>query len=201
MLVTRLEDYTNKRVKVYLDGELAFALYKSELRNFKISVDEDISEEVYDEIVDVLLTKRAKLRAMNLLKSRDYTEFMLRDKLRQGVYPDKVIDEAIDYCSSYGYIDDVRYASNYISYSQSSKSRRQIEQWLSTKGVSKEDIDVAFDLLGEADSLVDEIQLIEKHISKKHYDKENATYEERQKMMAALYRKGFSMENIQKVLR
>ena len=54
---------------------------------------------------DVLL-KRAKLRCMNLLKSRDYTEYQLRMKLRQGVYPEDIIDAAVAYVASYGYVND-----------------------------------------------------------------------------------------------
>ena len=41
---------------------------------------------------------------------------------------------------------------------------------------------------------------MEKLLAKKNYDKENADYREKQKMGAFLYRKGFSLDNIAKIL-
>ena len=76
------------------------------------------------------LSKRAKLRCMHLLERRDYTEKQLRDKLRLGKtqYPPEIIDEAIAYVKAYHYVDDARYARQYVECMKVKKSRRQIEQ-------------------------------------------------------------------------
>ena len=55
-----------------------------------------IPEKVYEEIMQEILPKRAKLRCMNILKSADKTEWQLRTRLRQGGYPKKVEDIAIE---------------------------------------------------------------------------------------------------------
>ena len=47
-----------------------------------------------------------KLRCMNLLKSRDYTVYQLKTKLKENGYPEFLIDTAIEYVASYGYVDD-----------------------------------------------------------------------------------------------
>ena len=84
MTITGIEEMNHKKVRVYIDNEFAFVLYKGELRLYGIREGEEIGEEEYLEITGKILPKRAKLRSMNLLKSRAYTEKQLRDKLVQG---------------------------------------------------------------------------------------------------------------------
>ena len=58
----------------------------------------------------------AVLCAMNLLTARDYTEKQLRDKLNKREYSSDEIQAAIDYVKSFHYVDDIRYAENYLEY-------------------------------------------------------------------------------------
>ena len=108
--VTKLEELSKARSRVYIDGEAAFVLYKGELRLYRIEEGEEIAEEVMAEIMGTVLPKRAKLRCMNLLQKREYTEKQLRDKLAQGGYSEDIAEEALDYVKSFHYIDDTRYA-------------------------------------------------------------------------------------------
>lgn len=43
-------------------------------------------KEAYDSLIDDVLSKRATVRAMALLKNKDYTRKGLEDKLRDGYY-------------------------------------------------------------------------------------------------------------------
>ena len=45
-----------------------------------------------------------------------------------------------------------------------------------------------------------EEELISRLLEKKHFDRQNATYEESRKMVSFLYRKGFSLDKIYRVL-
>ena len=137
MTVTEIAEISKTKSKVFLDTDVCFALYKSEIRKYGIQKDAEISKACYDTIMKDVLLKRAKLRCMNLLKSRDYTEYQLRMKLRQGVYPEDIIDAAVAYVASYGYVNDFRFAQTYIEYAGKTKSKRQIENCLAGKGVSK----------------------------------------------------------------
>ena len=85
MTVTSVVELDKKRCKIYLDGEFSFVLYKGELRDYNIMAGQEISDANYQEIIDVILPKRCKLRAMNLLQKKDYTEKQLRDKLSEGL--------------------------------------------------------------------------------------------------------------------
>ena len=81
------------------------------------------------------LQKKIIRRAMHLLEHMDRTEKGLRDKLRQSDYPEDMIEYAIAYVKSYGYVDDARYARNYIRYRLDQKTRQQLMQELYRKGV------------------------------------------------------------------
>lgn len=198
-IITGVTELSKGRNQVEINGELRFALYRGELHTYHIKEGEKISEEALEEILKELLPRRAKLRSMNLLKSRSYTEYQIREKLKQGFYPETAIDEAIEYVKSFHYIDDRCYAKDYIVYYSESRSRGRITQDLLKKGIPKEVINAVYeeDL---AEELPDETALIERWLQKKNYDRDCADYQERQKMGAFLYRKGFSMDKIEKCL-
>lgn len=200
MIITEIQEVTKAKVKVFIDYEFAFVLYKGELRTYGICEEKKLAEDVYRTIIDVVLTKRAKLRSMHLLKSRDYTRYALSEKLRKDFYPEEVIEKAIAYVMSFGYVDDKRFARAYISYAGKTKSRKQIECYLMQKGVAKSDIAGAFEELEEMDALESEESLIQALLVKKHYKKESANREERRKIIGFLYRKGFSLDKIYKVV-
>jgi regulatory protein len=200
MLVIDIEEISKSKVKVGTDSGAAFSLYKSELRTYGIAKDREISEETYLTLMDEVLVKRAKLRCMNLLKSRDYTRYQLEGKLKSNCYPKEVIDKAIAYVMSYGYVDDLRYAVSYIGYKSSSKSSKQIKNELMRKGISKDDIEAAFMQCSDTGNITDETKLIERLLEKKKFDKKTATYEDKQKIIGFLYRKGFSLDMIYKAV-
>ena len=114
MTITSILEYDKRKVLIQLDGHLIFPLYKSEVDKLHLLEGEDISAEVYSQIMEKILPKRVKLRVMHLLQKRSYTREGLRRKLAEGKYPEDIIVEALDYVESYGYIDDERYAAEYI---------------------------------------------------------------------------------------
>ncbi len=200
MQVTEITEFDKKRVKIYLDGEYAFLLYKGELRKFGIKEGYEIPESSYREITDTLLPKRCKVRAMNLLQKKDYTIRQLSDKLREGMYPQEMIDQAIDYVKSYRYLDDERYARDYISYHMNTRSRNRIIQDLTSKGISRDClIPIMDEMYSEEDEDL-ELKLVRELLTRKHYDPENMDYKEKQKIMAFLVRKGFSITLVRKAM-
>lgn len=200
MIVTDIIELDKKRSKIYIDGEFAFVLYKGELRDYCIKTGQELSESNYREIVDVVLPKRCKLRAMNLLQKKDYTENQLRDKLSEGLYPSEIVDDAIHYVKAYHYLDDERYARDYITYHMSIRSRNRIIQDLSGKGISKDIfMPIVEELYMEEDSDI-ELEQIRKLLAKKHYDPEQADFKEKQKIIAFLVRKGFQMADIKRAM-
>lgn len=193
MIVTKLEELGKGKVKVYIDEEYHFILYQKDLRIYGIKENEIISDAVYNDIIKNTVLRRAKQKALAILKVMDRTEKELILKLKQADYTDEIISAVIEYMKSYHYIDDAKYAANYIYCKKNSKSRRQLQTDLMQKGIEKEQMEEAF--LQEYD---DEETAIKKAIYKKNKDIETMTKEDKLKLSAYLYRKGFSMDIIRK---
>lgn len=200
MTITKITDVSKSRKRIEIDGEFAFVLYKGELAFYGMKEESEIREEDYQEIMTKILPKRAKLRAMNLLKSRTYTTVQLMEKLKTGGYPPQIIKEAIDYVASFGYINDSQYAYDFIEYNKENKSKNRIMADLRRKGISGDMVEAAWEeAVGEDRAALEKKQII-KLLEKKHFSSEDATLQESQKMMAFLYRKGFAIETIRNVL-
>lgn len=200
MIVTQITGITKGRFRIYIEEKPAFVLYRGEVRRLGIREGEPLSEESLREIEEEILPTRAKRRAMNLLQNRDYTEAGLREKLRNGDYPESCIEEAVAYVKSYGYVDDCRYAGDFITYNLDRKSRTRMEQDLMRKGISKDTIRIVFEELEEQGTSQDEGAMIRRLLEKKKYDPQTATGQEKQRMYAFLYRRGFRAEVISRAL-
>ena len=200
MTVTRIEELSKSRSRVYIDDQFAFVLYKGELRLYHLREGEEIALQDYETILGEILPKRAKLRAMNLLKSRDYTVSQLRQKLEQGGYPEAVAEEALGYVESFHYTDDLRYAVSFIAGHENSRSRRRIEQDLMRRGICREPLEKAWLEWEEQGGRQDEHAIIRELLRKKKFDPECADEKEKLRIYAFLLRKGFSGELARKAV-
>ena len=74
MQIISVTPLDKRRSKVLTDEDFAFALYQGEIKAYKIKEGGELTGEVYWEILEKVLFKRAKERTLYLLKSRDRTE-------------------------------------------------------------------------------------------------------------------------------
>lgn len=197
MIVTRIDPVAKTKYKIYIDEQFAFMLYKSELSRYELAVGELIEENIYEEIKRDVVLKRAKLRTMNLLSVMDRTESQLRTKLKQNNYTEEIIEKALDYVKAYGYLNDYRYAENYVMSNHSSKSRKEIFVNLCNKGISREYVEQALESEYGDGGDVEAIRAI---VKKKRYDADTATEAETKKIYGYLARKGFRYEDIRQVI-
>ena len=199
MTVTKIEPVTKIKFKVYLDGSFAFVLYKGELSRYGTTAGAEIPEETVEMIRAEVIFKRARLRAMHLLEDMDRTEAGLREKLRQGLYPEDAAEEAVRYVKSFGYLDDSRYAENFVRSRQGGKSRREIQALLLRKGISADKIEAAFEACYSDDEGGEE-EAVRKILKKKRFSTENSDEAQMQKIYAYLARKGFRYDTIRQVI-
>ncbi len=197
MQIIQVAELDKKRVKIRLEDGTCFALYKGEKRQYGLIEGEEVSQEVFQEICREILIKRARKRTMHLLERKDWTEAQLRLKLSQGYYPDEVIEDAIAYVKSYHYLDDLRFAQNYVRNQKNKKSQRSIQMNLLGKGIAKDFIQQALEEEYEQEN---ERELILKWIEKKQYSSDTADLKEKQRMYLFLMRKGFHSSDILHVL-
>lgn len=197
MIVTKIEPCTKTKFKIYLDETFAFVLYKGEVSRFCIKIGEELSPETEQKIRQEVILKRAKLRTMHLLEDMDRTEEALREKLRQGLYPPDIVDQAVEYVKSFGYINDARYAENFVRSKQGSKSRKEIRMALMQKGISSEIAENALEICYEEEG---EEAAIRRILRKKHFDPNAVDEAEKQKIYGYFGRKGFRYETVRQVI-
>lgn len=142
---------------------------------------------------------RALKKAMRLLEHMDRTERGLRDRLNQEGFSQEATDKAIEYVKSYGYINDDRYARNYIAFRIHSLSRHKIIQDLIRKGVDRETADQAWE---EESALndYDEQSLLKNTIEKKYSADTQLDEKEMRRLYGYLVRRGFQFSDIASVL-
>ena len=198
MIVTEIKPVTRQKFQIELDGQPAFVLYKGELSRYHIQKDEELPEEIYEELVGQVLTKRAKLRAMHLLEKMDKTRAELKKKLEQSGYPTKAVEEALKYVESFHYIDDVRYSARYIEFQKSKKGKARLKMELLQKGISAEIVARA---LEEAEEQMDAKETIRKMLQSKRKGEGAMEEKEKQRLYGFFMRKGFSSSEILSVFR
>ena len=57
MTVTKITEISKSKLKITIDEEFAFVLYKGELHHYRLQEGEEISDEVYSEIMEEILPK------------------------------------------------------------------------------------------------------------------------------------------------
>ena len=194
MYITSIENFKKGRKLIYLNNEPAFVLYSSEVGEYGLAEGMELSAGLYKNIEELTLKPRCKRRILHLLDRYDKTEAQVRLKLKEEFYPEAVIDEAIAAASRGRYIDDKRYALQYTYEKSHSKSRRMISAELKSRGVSEELIEKA---LSETED--NEEELIRRCILKKRPDFSTITYEEKQRLLGSICRKGFDADKCMRV--
>ena len=197
MIITELAASGKTKFKVYIDYEYAFMLSAKEVKLYGLEEEYQITDVLYSEILNETILPKAKLKAMDLLKSMDRTEYELVAKLRASGFAEAICQEALAYVKKFNYVNDYRYACNYIQYRKTTKSQKMIQMELSRKGVDKSLINEAFE---EEYQEATEEEAVRREVKKKCKNVEDLTYEKRMKISASLYRKGFSSSVVRKVL-
>ena len=195
--VNNYEALGKGRYRVAFDNGVSCILYRSEAAQLSIEVQCSLTDENYDYLINEIVGKRAKKRAMHILEQMDRTEHQLREKLAKGEYPQECIDSAVEYVKKYRYLDDERFASSYVRYHQEKLSRQQLSVKLSQKGVSKDIIAEALEMEYEAD----DGEKIRNLLSKRHFDPDNTDRQENNKIYQYILRRGFKSSDILKEMR
>ena len=185
------------KYRFHLDNGTELVLYRGEARQFQLQEGKTLSDEEEHQLIYEVLGKRAKRRTMHLLEQMDRTEQQLRDKLKQGGYPQACIDLALEYVKSFHYVDDYRYACTYIRYRQERMSRYQLKVKLYGKGVPSDLIDRALTECYEGDEIEQIIHLLEK----KKFDAQNADTKEFTRVYQYLMRRGFRSNDVLRAMK
>ena len=167
MIITEILPYGKMKSRVLTDGDLVFSVYKGELKKYGLEEGAELSERMTEDVLLPLLT-----------------------------YPEQCISDALKWAQEKHYVDDRRFAENYIRWNGEGKSRKRLMYDLTQKGISRE---LAEELLEEMPP--DEAAQIRKELEKQKYHPEKADLKERQRIAAKLSRRGYSWTQIENAMR
>ncbi len=196
MIITEISQQKHKgRYNLFVDDQFFSGIDAEVIVSNGLVVGQDISEEKLNEIVITSEKHRAFEKIVDIISRGDYSESEVKDKLIKKGYNINGINAAIDLAKEYGYINDENYAQKFVQ-SKSLKSKREIQSKLYSKGIDKNIISEALQVISEEDEQLKANQLAEKYMRNKQPDT---------KVMGNLYnflaRKGYSHEVCMKTLK
>ena len=194
MLITKLEPF-GSRVKIYINNDFAFVLYKGEISKYGLKEGQEIPSNTYSVIMNKLFD-RGKERALYMLDKSYKTKRYVMDKLKAGLYPENIIDKVVVFLEEINLINDLRYAEMYIDYKRASKSKKQIVQDLYVKGVDKKLIDQALEESDFSDK-----ESLNKYIEKRKNKYDLTDRKDIQKFYSYLVSKGYSYGDVKEALK
>lgn len=194
MTVTEYRRLTPKKIAVFVDGDQAFTISPRQLAQWDFVPEEgaelpmEQGEAFWKEA-----ERYAAHCAMNRLVRRDYAISELREALMRNGFSQSLAQSGVDYACSYGYMDDERFASEYVISRKENSSRQMLVFRLREKGVSDDIIEKVLEREGP-----DEAENIRRIILKKYAgtdlpEKGSADY---QKLCRSLVRRGYSWRDI-----
>lgn len=140
--------------------------------------------------------KPAIAKAMNLLLYRPRTEKELKERLERNGFEPEAVRAALQYVSYYGYLNDWKYAENYVLSNGNRKSRGILRAELTGKGIGEAAIEAALELLE-----TDEEELAEALLIKRYGEPHSFDEKELRRAVGFLGRKGFASSLVWSVIR
>ena len=192
MTVERVESLDGKKCRVCFAEGGILPLSAQEAERLGLSAGRSISRAQFDGLWQ-LTERRAREKALLLLKMRDRTRSEMRQKLCQAPFPDGIVEETMAFLEEYGYLNDERYAAEYVELYRARKSRAELLQALLRRGVGRETVEKALGGCGEAGAGA----AIAAVLRRRGYGKEGGERAD-QKTVAYLLRRGFSWEEIRR---
>ena len=127
------------KIHIHIDGEYRMTADSDFVSSLGYTEIYDINEEELAVLERAVSSRRAFNKATDLLSRRDHGEKELLIKLRQKGFKEEA-EEAIEKLKYYGYIDDRRFAENYVKELIRIKhyGKRRVEQELYRKGIDRE---------------------------------------------------------------
>lgn len=193
----------NKRYYIEIDGQYHLFLYYRDIKSIRLSGVVEIHHVLTEEelhLLEEIVLQRGRRYIFNLLAQKDYSVNQLREKLFKGKYIDEHIDRILQPFIDKSYVNDERLIARKVEGLKKTKSKMEIEYQLLQKGFQKEEIRrITNSTIQEDDEIDSAYQLLEKKYRMKQI--KNGQFPEKDKMLAFLSRKGYSIENCLKAYR
>lgn len=195
MIITALKSDKKHLVKVCFFGGEEILLDKDVCIDNALCSDMELDKSEIERLIFESDFKRAKSRAMWYLDRSDYTEKAMFQKLLRAGFKKKAAAAAVGRLAELGIIDDRRFAERFCERCfEHNVSKREALHKMLEKGVN---YDLAKEMLENSET--DEEQQIKNLLERKYASKLTAE-NGKQKVFAALARKGFSFSAIRSAM-
>ena len=200
MIITKIEKQknNNKRYSIFIDNQFAFGIDEIDLLHYKLKENEPLDNDKYNYILNKLLLKRAKDKALKYLGYKMRSKKQVIKKLEELDFPQNVINKVIKILEKYNYINDEEFAKAFI------------KDKMNLKGYGTFKISYDLKMLGIDEDIFKKYLYSEEFVKEeekatslllkrlKGISIENIDYKEKQKLYAYLARRGFSYDSINK---
>lgn len=166
--ITKIETQKKdkNRVSIFLNDAFAFGVHVDVLVEHGLRKGMDLSPEVLDEILHTEEVKKAYIQCVRWLTFSSRTRKELFKKLKEKEYDESTADLALDKLVDHGYINDQRYAENFVESRMHKYGQKRLRLDLRRKGVADETIDqVLSDLLEQEDQYTVALELARKKLA------------------------------------
>lgn len=198
---------------LFIDGDAVGPVQNADMCFLSVQESDDISSNKLTEILQDYVLPAGRKKALDLLLAEDRTEIELKRRLIQAGYGESIVASIMEYVKQYPYLNDVRYALNYMRSVGTKKSLLEIRHKLTEKGVSDEDFEKALgqyreerqeSMEGSSGELCEEdieYEAVLTILHKKVAPGTPLTRAQKEKLYASLLRKGFGYHNVRKALK
>ncbi len=197
MKITKIERQINnqKRYSVFIDDKFAFGLSDVDVLYYKLQEFDEITIEKYNKILEDVIFVKAKEKSFSYLSYKPRTYKEVTSKLKIEQFSEEVIDSIMKFLQKYDYVNDEKYAEEFVRSRVSSKGlgRHRLESELKQKGIDSNIINKIF-----SEYEFDELEMVIQHIYKKTNGNKRIETKEKNRCFNYLLRKGFSYELINK---
>jgi len=197
MTITRLSETKKGRFAVFADGEFLFSVHKDIfLSRRELELGREIPVETLEEIRLEDERYSCKEKALTLLEYASHSAGRLAEKLRRD-YPPEVVEEVVARLRELGLLDDLDYgrrlAADLLNLRGYSLGR--VRQTLYQRRLDRETIDQVMEELEGIDQVGPIVALVQKKYLPKLREPQG-----RQKVAAALQRRGYEYDEIREAL-
>ena len=194
MLVSALRQTSPERITVVLGDGTEIRSTLSVVTELRLGSGKELDEGQLDELCTLSRRSLARDRALEMLSRRPLSCKELRDKLLQKGESEDAADYSVRWLCEHGFLDDERYAAMVVRhYAAKNYGAGRLRAELSRRGIAREYWDGALAQAPEPDDK------LARYIAARL--KDPADPEQLRKLGGALYRRGYSWEQIREALR
>lgn len=197
MTITRFSQTKKGRFAIFCDGEFLFSVHKDIFLSHKeLAVGKEIAVEELESIRLEDEEYSCKEKALTLLEYTSHSAGRLADKLRR-FYPPETVEKVIPRLVELGLLNDLDYGRRLAAdlLNLRGYSLRRVRQTLYERRLDRETVDQVMAELEDIDQVGPVVSLV-----RKKYLQKLALPQGRQKVAAALQRRGYGYDEIREAL-